>query len=41
MTLDTYLAVQNHERDSPFTGDRYMNGAADSGGVLLLAKIPS
>lgn len=26
------LDIQNHERDSPFTGDRYMNAAADSGG---------
>ena len=30
--IHRWLPVQNHERDSPFTGDRYNNTEADSGG---------
>ena len=28
--------MQNHERDSPFTGDNYDNAEADSGGTCDL-----
>lgn len=30
------LVEGNHERDEPFTGDRYQNQNADSGGVQPL-----